>query len=180
MSEEITSSSTTIREGTRGSSPGDWRHTSSVGATIVDGDYRLLNGGTLIIDVAAVGAVDQLIVSGDYLLEGDVNFTFASRGVLNLFETAFLVGDFFQTGDRVNPFPVTDVSLFDSASFSGVLRNTPIDIVLGSDGHFSVTEVPEPTILGLLSLGFAGVGCGRMFVRGGGRYNRCGKSRAIT
>jgi T5SS/PEP-CTERM-associated repeat protein len=118
---------------------------SSPGILHVDGDFDLLSGATLMMEIGGLtpsALYDQLDVSGDLTLAGNVRFS-----LLNGFS--------LHSGDRIDLFHVGGAFNASGATFTWL--NKPAGLIYDTsfvDGSYSlhITSVPEPStwLLGLV------------------------------
>jgi len=112
---------------------------ASPGSLIVDGNYHQLSSGRLLLEIGGTNAgldYDQLLVSGELQIDGDIEIEFINEFVP-------------QAGNVFELFGGTSVFLNGSVTF----LNAPADFAYSSsfaNGIFSVTVVPEPTSLVLV------------------------------
>jgi len=140
---------------------------NSPGTLEIDGGFFLDIDALLTLEVKGTGVdeFDRLILmSGDYDLLGDIEFSLLDNYLLDDFLANFNLGDFFRYGDRTTNFPAIIPSLFADAHFS-VLdgNNNSTELWLLSDNTLGTTAplpatVPEPTTLTLIGLCLAGLG----------------------
>jgi hypothetical protein len=99
--------------------------------------------GTLQLNVTGTGH-DAVSIVGSVDPTGSVQFDFASDAIANAFSTNFTLDSFFSA---------SDLSGFQSTSFSGVSPDMSFAVTLHSDHTFSVVALPEPGSLSVLALG---------------------------
>jgi hypothetical protein len=115
---------------------------ASPGALHITGNYHQLAGGVLTMEIGGKMAgteYDQLLVSGNIVLEGAVNILFLDNFTPH-------------AGDRFELFHGASVQLAGQLNFS----NPPPDFafaVVNTGGIFSVAVVPEPTAF-VLAMGW--------------------------
>ena len=138
---------------------------NSPGALEVNGDFTLASGATMVMEIESDGAggylFDQLFVTGNYDLQGQVRFSLLSGVDETIFQNVFSVGDFFQAGTSASGTAITDTTLFDGVELLAANGDSWFSIGFKPDGSFAATPttapVPVPATVWLFGSGLIGL-----------------------